>query len=252
MQVRRLLIEGRNDLNDLQDIELHATDRDIRDTIQQTNQQLCNNGSQRSVDTLPQRVQLQMEQSQTIYPSTNTNIKQSIIEKEVGQSIGNNNSTDLAGTIVVHQTKEFIPQIPFPWTSKQDSGDGTENERQGSKTSTRQCGRLPSGPVADVGRDLLMKYMKMRGFSEDGVSLLFKGQRFSTVKRDFYSLALLLDWLDIEIITIEEMMKKNAEVILTEVIAFHTRQNNSVASAKSHKACLTTMLSLICKENLAS
>ncbi|KAA6367862.1 MAG: hypothetical protein EZS28_036611, partial [Streblomastix strix] len=42
------------------------------------------------------------------------------------------------------------------------------------------------------------------------------------------------------------------EVILTEVIAFHTRQNNSVASAKSHKACLTTMLSLIYKENLAS
>ncbi|KAA6381491.1 MAG: hypothetical protein EZS28_022981 [Streblomastix strix] len=48
------------------------------------------------------------------------------------------------------------------------------------------------------------------------------------------------------------MMKRDAEVILTEVIAFHTRQNNSVASAKSHKACLTTMLSLIYKENLAS
>ncbi|KAA6366315.1 MAG: hypothetical protein EZS28_038158, partial [Streblomastix strix] len=179
-------------------------------------------------------------------------IKQGTIENEIGQSIGNNNSTDLAGTIVVHQTKEFIHQIPFPWISRQDSGDGIENERQGSKTSTRQCGRLPSGPVADVGRDLLMRCMQMRGFSEDGVNLLFKGQRFNTVKRDFYSLALLQDWLDIERITIEEMLKKDAEVILTEVIAFHTRQNNSVASAKSHKACLTTMLSLIYKENLAS
>ncbi|KAA6384405.1 MAG: hypothetical protein EZS28_020069 [Streblomastix strix] len=127
-----------------------------------------------------------------------------------------------------------------------------QNERQGSKTSTRQCGHLPSGPVADVGRDLLMRCMKMRGFSEDGVNLLFKGQRFSTVKRDFYSLALLQDWFDIERITIEEMMKREAEVILTKVIAFHTRQNNSVASAKSHKACLTTMLSLIYKENLTS
>ncbi|KAA6380440.1 MAG: hypothetical protein EZS28_024032, partial [Streblomastix strix] len=127
-----------------------------------------------------------------------------------------------------------------------------ENERQGSKASTRQCGRLPSGPVADVGRDLLMRCMQMRGFSEDGVNLLFKGQRFNTVKRDFYSLSLLQDLLDIERITIEEMLKKDAEVILTEVIAFHTRQNNSVASAKSHKACLTTMLSLIYKENLAS
>ncbi|KAA6386957.1 MAG: hypothetical protein EZS28_017518 [Streblomastix strix] len=47
-------------------------------------------------------------------------------------------------------------------------------------------------------------------------------------------------------------MKKDAEVILTEVFAFYIRQNNSVASAKSHKACLTTMLSLIYKENLAS
>ncbi|KAA6358834.1 MAG: hypothetical protein EZS28_045638 [Streblomastix strix] len=64
----------------------------------------------------------------------------------------------------------------------ESSGDGIENERQGSKTSTRQCGRLQSGPVADVGRDLLMRYMKMRGFSEERVNLLFNGQRFSTVK----------------------------------------------------------------------
>ncbi|KAA6375234.1 MAG: hypothetical protein EZS28_029239, partial [Streblomastix strix] len=252
MQIGRLLTEERNNLNNLQDMELHAGDRYIRNTIQQTNQQLCNSGSKRSGDTLPQRIQLQMEQSQTIHPSNNTSIKQSTIENEIRQSTGNNNSTDLAGTIVVHQTKEFIHQIPFPWISRQDSRDGTEKERQGSKTSTRQCGRLPSGPVADVGRDFLMRCMQMRGFSEDGVNLLFKRQRFNTVKRDFYSLALLQDWLDIERITIEEMMKKDAEVILTEVIAFHTKQNNSVASAKSHKACLTTMLSLIYKENLAS
>ncbi|KAA6357871.1 MAG: hypothetical protein EZS28_046602, partial [Streblomastix strix] len=117
MQIRRLHNEGRNNFKDLQDMELYATDRHIRDTIQQTNQQPCNCGSQRSGDTLPQRIQLQM---------------------------------------------------------KQDSGDRTENERQGSKTSTRQCGRLPSGPVADVGRDLLMRCMKMRGFSIDRVNLLFK------------------------------------------------------------------------------
>ncbi|KAA6339758.1 MAG: hypothetical protein EZS28_052586, partial [Streblomastix strix] len=60
-QIGRLLNEGRNDLNDLQDMELYATDRHIRNTIQQTNQQLCNSGSQRSGDTLPQRIQLQME-----------------------------------------------------------------------------------------------------------------------------------------------------------------------------------------------
>ncbi|KAA6356080.1 MAG: hypothetical protein EZS28_048393, partial [Streblomastix strix] len=179
-------------------------------------------------------------------------IKQSITQNDLGQGTGNSNNTDLAGTIVIYQTKEFIHQIPFPWISRQDSGDGTENETQGSKTSTRQCGRLPSGPVADVGRDLLMRCMKMREFSEYGVNFLFKGQRFNTDNRDFYSLALLQDWLDIERITIEEMMKKDAELILTEIITFHTRQNNSVASAKSHKACLTTMLSLIYKENLAS
>ncbi|KAA6397291.1 MAG: hypothetical protein EZS28_007179 [Streblomastix strix] len=225
MQIRRLHTEGGNNTNDF--------------------------GSQRSGDTLSQRIQLQVEQSQAVHPSTNTSTRKSTLENEVGQSTGNSNSTDLAGTIVAYQTKEFIHQIPFPWISKQDSGDRIENERQGSKASTRQCGRLPSGPVADVWRDLLMRCMKMRGFSEDGVNLLFKGQRFNTVKRDFYSLAQLQDWLDIERITIEEMLKRDAEVILTEVIAFHTRQNNSVTSAKSHKACLTTMLSLIYKENLA-
>lgn len=45
-------------------------------------------------------------------------------------------------------------------------------------------------------------------------------------------------------------MKKDAEVILTEVTAFHTRENNFVTSAKSHKTCVKTMLSLIFEENL--
>ncbi|KAA6372864.1 MAG: hypothetical protein EZS28_031609 [Streblomastix strix] len=136
--------------------------------------------------------------------------------------------------------------------SRQDSRYVTENERQGSQISIGQCGRLPSWPATDVWRDLLMRYMKIGVFFEVGVNLLFKGQRFNIVKRDFYTIALLQDRLDIERITIEEMMMKDAEVILTEVIAFNTRQNNSVASAKSHKACLTTILSLIYQENLAS
>ncbi|KAA6375486.1 MAG: hypothetical protein EZS28_028987 [Streblomastix strix] len=162
MQVRGLHTEVWSNLNDLQGMELHAKDRYIRNTTQQTNQQLRKSRSQRSGGTLPQRIQLQMKQSQTIYPSTDSNIKQSIAENEKRQSTGDNSGTDMAETIVVHQTKEFIQQIPFLWIIRQNPGDGTENERQGSKTSTRQCERLPSGPIADVGRDLLIRYMKMR------------------------------------------------------------------------------------------
>ncbi|KAA6378698.1 MAG: hypothetical protein EZS28_025773, partial [Streblomastix strix] len=217
VQIGRLHAEGWNDSNDLQDMEF-----------------------QRSGGTLPLRVQLQMEQSQIIYPPTNTSTKQSITENEVGQSSGNSNSTDLAGTIVVHQTMKFILRVLFPWIIRKDSRDWTENERQGSKASTRQCGLHPSGSVGYVVRDLLMICMKMRGFSEEGGNLLFKGQRFKKVKRNFQSLALLQDWLDIVRIITEEMMNKFVKVTLKEVIAFHTRQNNSVASAKSHKACLTT------------
>ncbi|KAA6373101.1 MAG: putative Transposon Ty3-G Gag-Pol polyprotein [Streblomastix strix] len=62
MQIRRLHAEGRNNLNDLQDMELHAGNRYIRKTIQQTNQQLCFSGSKRSGDAFPQRIQLQIEQ----------------------------------------------------------------------------------------------------------------------------------------------------------------------------------------------
>ncbi|KAA6398555.1 MAG: hypothetical protein EZS28_005917 [Streblomastix strix] len=198
------------------------------------------------------KIKIQMEQHKTLPSSTNINLRQCFSKNEIRQSTGDIYSTDLAGTIVVHQTKEFIHQIPIPWIVRQSSGDGTENERQGSKTSTRQCGCLPSGPVADVGRDLLMRFMKMRGFSEDGVSLLFKDQRFNTIKRNFYSTAQLQDWLNRQRITIEEMMKKDAKVILTEVIAFLTRQNNSVASAESYKDYLIAMLSLIQKENLTT
>ncbi|KAA6363531.1 MAG: hypothetical protein EZS28_040942, partial [Streblomastix strix] len=55
MQIGRLRTEGWKVLDDLQDIVLHATDRHIRNTEQQTNQQQCNSGSQRSGDTLLQR-----------------------------------------------------------------------------------------------------------------------------------------------------------------------------------------------------
>ncbi|KAA6367981.1 MAG: hypothetical protein EZS28_036492 [Streblomastix strix] len=176
VQIRRLYTEGLNDLNDLQDIESHATDRHFRNTVQQTNQQLCDSGPQRFKDTLPQRVQLQIGQSQIVNQSTNTRIKQGITNNEIRQSTGINNSTDLAGTIMVHQTKKYIHQIPFPWIIRENSGDGTENERQGLKACSKQCRCLASGPVADVGRDMLMRCMKMRGFSKDEVNILFKIQ----------------------------------------------------------------------------
>ncbi|KAA6371477.1 MAG: hypothetical protein EZS28_032994 [Streblomastix strix] len=55
----------------------------------------------------------------------------------------------------------YMPQIDI-FVTLQNSGDRIENEGQGSKTSTRHYRRLASGPVADVGRDLLMRYMIMR------------------------------------------------------------------------------------------
>ncbi|KAA6403170.1 MAG: hypothetical protein EZS28_001296 [Streblomastix strix] len=186
MQIRGLHNDGLNNTSDLQDMELHAIDRRIRTTTQQTKQQLSNSRSQRLGDAIPQRVQLQMEESQIIHPSTNTSIKQSVTENEIRQSTGNNNSTDLAGTIIVHQTKEFTHQILFTWIFREKSGDGTENERLGSKASTRQSGHHASGPVADVGRDILMRRMKLRGFSEEGVSLLFNRQSNHTVEKARY------------------------------------------------------------------
>ncbi|KAA6372419.1 MAG: hypothetical protein EZS28_032055 [Streblomastix strix] len=98
-----------------------------------------------------------MEQRQIIHLSIKTSIKQSSTENEIRQSRGNNNITDLAGTIVEHQIKELIHQIPFNWINRENSGDRAEIKRHGSKTSTRQFGRLPFGPVPDVGRDLLMR-----------------------------------------------------------------------------------------------
>ncbi|KAA6365926.1 MAG: hypothetical protein EZS28_038545 [Streblomastix strix] len=50
MQIRRLNTEVGNDLNDLQDMELHATDSYIRNTVQQTNQQLHDGRSHGSWD----------------------------------------------------------------------------------------------------------------------------------------------------------------------------------------------------------
>ncbi|KAA6359600.1 MAG: hypothetical protein EZS28_044873, partial [Streblomastix strix] len=75
----------------------------------------------------------------------------------------------------ISKTQNCMPQTEI-FATQEDSGDVAENERQGSKASTRKCGRLSSELVADIGRDLLMRCMKMRGFSEEGVNLLFKDQ----------------------------------------------------------------------------
>ncbi|KAA6381363.1 MAG: hypothetical protein EZS28_023111 [Streblomastix strix] len=172
-QIWRLLTEERNNSNDLQDIELYATDGHFCSTVQHTNQQLCNSGSQRSGAHFHNAFNRKWSKVK-LYIHPPIPVLNSVLQKM---------KQDKA------QGKVIAPIWPGQ-SCKQDSGDRTENERQGSKTSSRQCGRLPSGPVADVGRDLLMRCMKMREFSEDGVNLLFKGQRFNTVKRDFYSLAL--------------------------------------------------------------
>ncbi|KAA6369767.1 MAG: hypothetical protein EZS28_034707 [Streblomastix strix] len=93
MQIRGLHTEGWNDLNDLQDMELHAADRHIRNSIQQTNQQLCNSGSQRLRDIFPQNVQLQMEQSQITHSFVNTKrileIGQRMKDKDQKLPLGN-------------------------------------------------------------------------------------------------------------------------------------------------------------------
>ncbi|KAA6359007.1 MAG: hypothetical protein EZS28_045466, partial [Streblomastix strix] len=152
-------------------------------------------------------------------------LKDGIVTKEIEirQSTRSDNCTDLAGKIVVHQTKEFIHQIPLPWIIRENSGDGTEDVRFGSKVSTQQCGRLLSGLVADMRRDLLMRSINMRGFSEERVNVIFNNQRFNTVQRDFYSPALLQDRFEIERKIIEDMIKKDADVIQSEVVAFYTR-----------------------------
>ncbi|KAA6401045.1 MAG: hypothetical protein EZS28_003424 [Streblomastix strix] len=49
-----------------------------------------------------------------------------------------------------------MPQIDI-FATQENSRDGTENEKQGSKASTKQFERLASGPAADVGRELLMR-----------------------------------------------------------------------------------------------
>ncbi|KAA6374205.1 MAG: hypothetical protein EZS28_030267 [Streblomastix strix] len=78
----------------------------------------------------------------------------------------------------------YKPQTDI-FATQEDSGDRTKNERRGSKASTTQCGRLPSRPIADVERDLLMRCMKMRGFSEEGVNKPIKGQRLTQLKETF-------------------------------------------------------------------
>ncbi|KAA6394616.1 MAG: hypothetical protein EZS28_009863 [Streblomastix strix] len=75
---------------------------------------------------------------------------------------------------MVYKPKESIYQTPFPWISREDIRDGTKNERQGSIPSSRQSERLPSGPVADIGKDFLLRFIETKEFSEDEVNLLFK------------------------------------------------------------------------------
>ncbi|KAA6371589.1 MAG: hypothetical protein EZS28_032885 [Streblomastix strix] len=86
-------------------------------------------------------------------------------------------------------------QIVHTYTNTENVGDGTENERHGSKPSTRLCGHLPSGPVADVGRDLLMKYIKLRILRQRS-QLINQRPNIQHSQKRLFCLALLQDWLD--------------------------------------------------------
>ncbi|KAA6369627.1 MAG: hypothetical protein EZS28_034845 [Streblomastix strix] len=136
-----------------------------------------------------------------------TIIQNSFSYDEIRQGTLNTDSPNLAGTIIVYQTKDPTFQNPFPLINRDDIGKGTLNDSQRSETSSWQYGRFPSGPVINLDRYRVIN---------------------------------------------EEMMKKTAVVILTEVIAFSMKENKSVAFAKSIKECLTIMLSLICRENLVA
>ncbi|KAA6402786.1 MAG: hypothetical protein EZS28_001696 [Streblomastix strix] len=105
--------------------------------------------------------------------SKDTNTKNQIMRRDNDSEQWSNMRTEM-------DDKEN--QDPFPWIIIENYVEKIKNERHSSKAFINKCEHQPSGPVADIGRDLLKRCMKMKGFSEEEVNLLFIEQKVSNVR----------------------------------------------------------------------
>ncbi|KAA6381065.1 MAG: hypothetical protein EZS28_023407 [Streblomastix strix] len=108
MQFGRLIIEERNNIGDMQDLEPHATDIYIRNSTQQIDQQLRDSGFKRTTYQISQHIQLQVDERMILSSSTNINHEQRNVENKIRQSTGNINNANLAGSVKVYKAKDSI------------------------------------------------------------------------------------------------------------------------------------------------
>ncbi|KAA6364271.1 MAG: hypothetical protein EZS28_040202, partial [Streblomastix strix] len=122
---------------------------------------------------------------------------------------------------------------------------GSEYDSETSPPPTRQDSSLPHGYIADRGHQLLTRFLDAVGLSRQAQALLIGGQKFQSIRRYYYAMATLDDWMKSKQYSIQDVLRMKPGFIIPEVMAWFTGQHKTPKSSLNKQSCIKTMLQLI-------
>ncbi|KAA6324520.1 MAG: hypothetical protein EZS28_054182, partial [Streblomastix strix] len=94
-----------------------------------------------------------------------------------------------------------------PWTIKPNPDSGPKYDSETSSSPIRQAGSFPYGYIADRGHELLTKFLDAVGLSRQTQALLIGEQKFQSIRRYYYAMATLDDWMKSKQFLVQEVLK---------------------------------------------
>ncbi|KAA6364057.1 MAG: hypothetical protein EZS28_040416, partial [Streblomastix strix] len=121
------------------------------------------------------------------------------------------NYSDCGGTLVarptlVHNTVTRKSKMDYPWTIQPNPDSGSEYDSETSPPPTRQDSNLPHGYIADRGHELLIRFLDALGLSRPAQALLIGGQKFQQIRRQYYAMATIDDWMKSRQYSIQDVL----------------------------------------------
>ncbi|KAA6335328.1 MAG: hypothetical protein EZS28_052978, partial [Streblomastix strix] len=135
--------------------------------------------------------------------------------------------------------------MDYPWTIEPNPDSGSEYDSETSTPPTRQDSSLPHGYIADRGHELLTRFLDAVGLSRQAQALLIGGQKFQSIRRYYYAMATLDDWMKSKQYSIQDVLRMKPGFIIPEIMAWFTGQHKTPKSSLNKQSCIKTMLQLI-------
>ncbi|KAA6397242.1 MAG: hypothetical protein EZS28_007228, partial [Streblomastix strix] len=208
---------------------LQANSGSIRKPIQCDSTSLCINRPERLKRAVDRSIQPYMGERNPLDPPTYPN---DILDFNDTQTVMN--YSDCGGIL-----------MDYHWTIEPNPESGSEYDSETSPPPTRQVSSISHGYIADRGHELLTRFLDAVGLSRQAQALLIRGQKFQSIRKFYYAMATLNDWMKSQLYTIQYVLRKKAGFIIPEVMAWFTVLHKTPKSSLNKQSCIKTMLQLI-------